>query len=117
MAGPARLGLGSQSLQRHGHWVRLGSLGKSSRVGPGALLQTTQASQPLLQGELRDWGPSRHLPWPEGNLARCLSSFCHYFLCAGMSGVQQRRGHVALCPGAPGLEGTRPSQVLRATIK
>lgn len=42
MAGPALLGLGSQSLQRHGHWVRLGSLGKSSRVGPGALFQTTR---------------------------------------------------------------------------
>lgn len=26
-------------------------------MGPGALPQTTQASQPLLRGELHDWGP------------------------------------------------------------
>ena len=39
----------------------LGSFGflgqEQQRMCPGALPQTTQASQPLLRGELHDWGP------------------------------------------------------------
>ena len=53
------------------------------------------------------------MPWPKGNLTPCLPSFHECW----MLGVQQRRGHTALCPGAHSLGAPRPSQELGAVKK